>query len=103
VSRRLGGHYVVRLIPPRPTFHLDMNDEERAIMARHAEYWAALIERGIVVVYGPVVVGGDSWGLGVVRVDSEADARTLAEADPAVSSGMATAEVGTMAVAIVPD
>jgi len=56
-----------------------------------------------VVVYGPVVVGGDSWGLGVVRADSEADARTLAEADPAVSSGMATAEVGTMAVAIVPD
>jgi hypothetical protein len=24
---------VYRLIPPRPTFHEDMNDEERAIMA----------------------------------------------------------------------
>ena len=102
MSRRLGDHYVYRLLPPRATFHLDMNDEERAIMARHADYWADLVEQGNVVVYGPVVDSGGSWGLGVIRADSEGHARALAEADPAVSSGMATYEVGTMLVAILP-
>jgi len=48
-------------------------------------------------------VGGASWGAGVVRADSEADVRALAGADPAVSSGMTTAEVGAMPVAIVPE
>jgi hypothetical protein len=63
MSRRLGGHYVYRLIPPRPSFHEDMSAEERAIMGRHAEYWARLVEGGEVVAYGPVVDSGGSWGL----------------------------------------
>ncbi len=102
MSQRLGDHYVYRLLPPRPTFHEDMSDEEKAIMARHAEYWVGLVERTDVVVYGPVVDSTGSWGLAVFRADSLDDARALAEADPAISSGMATCEVGTMLVAIVP-
>jgi hypothetical protein len=31
--------FVSRLQAPRPTFALDMSEEEREIMARHAEYW----------------------------------------------------------------
>jgi len=103
VSRRLDNHYVYRLIPPRPAFHDDMNDEEKAIMARHAAYWGELIEQGGVVVYGPVVDRTGSWGLGVIRAADEQGARRLAEADPAISSGMATFELGTMLVAVVPD
>jgi uncharacterized protein YciI len=103
MSKRLSDHYVYRLIPPRPTFHEDMTDEERAIMARHAEYWAVLVEQADVVVYGPVVDSTGSWGLGVIHADSQDAVRALAEADPAVASGMATFEIGTMLVAILPD
>ena len=103
MTRRLSDHYVYRLIPPRPTFHEDMSEEERAIMARHAEYWAGLVERGGVVVYGPVVDSTGSWGLGVVRAASRDEVVALAQADPAISSGMATFEIGAMLVAVLPD
>ena len=103
MSRRLSDHYVYRLIPPRPTFPDDMTDEERAIMARHAEFWSSLVERADVVVYGPVVDSTGSWGLAVIRADSLDDVRALAHADPAVSSGMATFDIGAMPVAVLPD
>jgi len=44
--------FVFRLQAPRPTFALDMTDEERAIMRRHAAHWQPLIDAGhMVVVY----------------------------------------------------
>ena len=104
MSRRVdGGYYVFRLIPPRPTFHLDMSDDERAIMAQHAEYWQRKIDAGEVIVYGPVIVTGTSWGLGVFAAGSEDDARTVIESDPAIASGMATHELGAMAATVLPD
>ena len=62
-SRRLSNHYVYGLIPPRPSFHEDMNEEERAIMSRHAAYWSELIEQRGVVVYGPwsTPAGPSAW------------------------------------------
>jgi uncharacterized protein len=103
MSRRLSDHYVYRLIPPRPGFHEDMSAEERAIMDRHAAYWATLVDGGDVVVYGPVVEAGASYGLAVFRAAGLDEARALAAADPAVSSGMATCQVGVMLVAVLPD
>jgi uncharacterized protein len=103
MSRRVTGYYVFRLIPPRPTFHLDMNDEERAIMSRHAAYWQEKVDNGGVVVYGPVADAGGSWGLGVYAANSEADARAVIESDPAIASGMATYELGQMLATVLPD
>jgi hypothetical protein len=37
--------FVFRLKAPRPTFALDMSDEEREIMARHAEHRRPWAER----------------------------------------------------------
>ena len=76
---------------------------ERAIMARHAAYWSELVEQRGVVVYGPVVASSGSFGLAVFPAASEDDALALAQADAAVSSGMATFEIGTMPVAVLPD
>ena len=72
-------------------------------MARHAAYWSELIDRRGVVVYGPVVEASGSFGLAVFPAASEDDARAIALADPAVSSGMASFEIGTMLVAVLPD
>jgi hypothetical protein len=37
-----------RLAAPRRTFALDMSDEEREIMARHAEHWRPWVESRLV-------------------------------------------------------
>ena len=63
--------FVFRLKAPRPTFALDMTDEEREIMARHAAYWQPTVDSGRMVIFGPVLDGSGSWGLGVVEADDE--------------------------------
>jgi hypothetical protein len=47
--------FVFRLTAPRPTFALDMSNEEREIMARHAEHWRPWVESGQMVIFGPVL------------------------------------------------
>jgi YCII-related domain len=63
--------FVFRLKAPRPNFALDMSDEEREIMGRHAAYWQPLIDSGQMVVFGPVLDDTGSWGLGVVEAEDE--------------------------------
>ena len=88
--------FVFRLQAPRPTFALDMTDEEREIMGRHAAHWRPLVESGHMVVFGPVLDGTGSWGLGVVEADDEEELRALAAGDPVVTTGTATIEMGKM-------
>ena len=88
--------FVFRLITPRPSFALDMSDEERAIMGRHAAHWQPLIDSGQMVVFGPVLDETGSWGLGVVAADNESELRAFAAADPAVTTGTAEIELGRM-------
>ena len=93
--------FVYKLIPPRPTFALDMSDEEREIMGRHAAHWQPLIEAGRMVVFGPVLDGTGSWGLGVIEADDEDAVRARAASDPAVTSGTGTIEVGSLLMGFV--
>jgi len=65
-------------------------------MGRHAAYWQPLIDAGSMVVFGPVLDGTGSWGLGVVEADDEDQLRAFASDDPVVTSGTAEIEVGTM-------
>ena len=88
--------FVFRLISPRPNFALDMTDEEREIMGRHAAYWQPLVESGQMVVFGPVLDSTGSWGLGVVEADDEDELRKFAAGDPVVTTGTATIEMGKM-------
>lgn len=88
--------FVLRLMAPRPDFALTMSDEERAVMGRHAAYWQPLVDAGRMVVFGPILDSTGSWGLGVVEADDEAELRTFAAGDPAVTSGTATMELGKM-------
>jgi uncharacterized protein YciI len=97
----MSSYFVYRLIPPRETFDLDMSDEERTIMARHGEYWRAIMEAGKVVVYGPTRDRSGSWGLGVLEAESEDEVRAIVANDPAISSKLASVEVGTMLAAYV--
>jgi uncharacterized protein YciI len=88
--------FVFRLQAPRPNFALDMTDDERQIMDRHAAYWQPLVDSGRMVVFGPVLDGTGSWGLGVVEAEDEQELRTFAAGDPVVTTGTAHIEVGKM-------
>jgi uncharacterized protein len=88
--------FVFRLIAPRPDFALDMTEEEREIMGRHGAHWQPLIDSGQMVIFGPVLDSGGSWGLGVVEADDEDELRAFAAGDPAVTTGTAQIEIGKM-------
>ena len=85
-----------RLKAPRPSFALDMTDEEQEIMGRHAAYWQPLIESSQMVVFGPVLDDTGSWGLGVIEAEDEDELRAFAAGDPVVTTGTAEVEIGKM-------
>ena len=82
-----GQYFFCRLLPPRPSFAMDMTPDERATMMAHGAYWRDHMSRGRVIVYGPVGDPLGPWGLGIIRVADEASARAFAAEDPAVLSG----------------
>jgi hypothetical protein len=84
---------------PRPTFHLDMTAEERAVMQRHIEYWSEKAARGIAIVFGPVLDPQGVYGVGVYQVTDAAEMHRLLDADPA--KGLLTYQVLPMPRAIV--
>jgi hypothetical protein len=68
---------------PRPSFHLDMTDDERAVMQRHVTYWSEKATQGIAIVFGPVMDPDGVYGIAICRVADEAEMRALLQADPA--------------------
>ena len=88
--------FVYKLIPPRPTFALDMSDEERAVMGAHGAYWRGLLDARTAVVFGPVLDPAGVWGLAVVQARTADEVRALGAADPAVTSGVASFDVHPM-------
>jgi uncharacterized protein YciI len=89
--------FVLRLIAPRPNFAQTLSESERAIMNSHAAHWQPYLERGDMIVFGPVLTDEDSFGLAVVETDNEPALREFAAQDPVVTSGTAEFEFGTLA------
>ncbi len=79
-------HFLYKLIPPRPTFPGDLTEEEGAIMQDHFGYWAGLVAERRVVVYGPVMDPNGSYGIAVLDVEDDAEARRIGEGDPAIGA-----------------
>jgi len=94
--------WLIRIIPPRPTFDTDAKPDEQALMDMHFSYWKALNNKGVCVFGGPVLDPKGVYGIIVVRAATEDDARALGSADPAVKSGLIKIEVAEMRVAFVP-
>lgn len=81
--------FLVRLLPPRPSFLFDMNEAERRTMGEHAGYWQGLLEGGTAVAFGPVADPKGAWGLGLLELeDGEAAVRRIEAQDPAIVSGL---------------
>lgn len=92
--------FFLRLIPPRPTFHMDMSDDERRVMGEHAAYLKGHFDAGRVLIYGPVLAASGAFGMAVLHVADEAEARRIIDADPTVKAGLNRYELFPMPVAI---
>lgn len=92
-------YFFVKTKNPRPTFHLDMTTEERAIMDRHVAYWSEQARQGIAIVFGPVMDPEGVYGIGVYHVQDETEMRTLIAHDPA--NGLLQYDVFPMPRAVV--
>ena len=80
--------FVFRLVPPRPSFPLDMTTGERATMLEHVGYWSALAAAGTVLAFGPVADPGGAYGIGIVLAEDTAAAEALRDGDPAMRAAL---------------
>ncbi|SRR5713226_9285844 len=80
--------YFLKLIPPRPTFAQDITAEERRLMEEHGRYFQEHFTAGRVLLFGPVMASTGAFGLAVLQVDNEAEARRIGEDDPSVKAGL---------------
>jgi uncharacterized protein len=78
-------HFALKLIPCRPTFSRDMTPEERAIMQQHIVYWRDLMDKGKVLVFGPVMDPKAVYGLGIIEAESEEEVKSFIANDPATT------------------
>jgi len=76
-------YFALKLVPCRPSFAQDMTPEERSIMQQHVAYWRDLMDKGMVIVFGPVMDPKGPYGLGVIAVDDEAEVTAFIANDPA--------------------
>ena len=94
--------WLIRIIPPRPTFDKDSTPAEDALMDQHFAYWKDLNDKGVCIFGGPVLDPKGVYGIIVVRATTEDEANALAAGDPGVKAGLNKNEVAQMVVAFVP-
>jgi len=76
-------YFALKLNPSRPDFAQTMTGEERSTMQEHLAYWQDLMNKGKVVVFGPVLDPKAVYGFGVVCVDDEQEVKDFISGDPA--------------------
>jgi uncharacterized protein YciI len=94
--------WLIRVIPPRPTFDKDSTPAEDALMDQHFAYWKDLNDKGICIFGGPVLDPKGVYGIIVVRAATEDEAKALAAGDPSVKAGLNKNDVAQMVVAFIP-
>jgi uncharacterized protein YciI len=77
-------YFLCRLIPPRPSFAADMSATEREAMQKHAKYLREQLDRGKLIVFGPVADPKGPWGLAVASVRDEQELREMLDGDPVI-------------------
>lgn len=91
-------HFMFKLIAPRPTFAMDMNEEEKKLMQQHAIFWNDLLAKGTALIYGPVLDPRGAFGLAIIEANSKGDAQAICENDPTIKAELNTYELYPMHV-----
>lgn len=78
-------YFALKLIPSRANFAQTMTAEERAVMEQHVAYWMSYMNKGMVIVFGPVLDPAATYGLGIVCVEQEDEVKNMIANDPAAT------------------
>jgi uncharacterized protein YciI len=90
--------YLIR--PTRIGMLDDPSEHESVVMREHFAYLEHGREEGTVLLAGPSLAGEDTFGLVVLELEDEAAARGVMERDPAVASGVMSAELRRFRVSV---
>jgi uncharacterized protein len=80
-------YFLVKLIPPRPSFVADMSTEERDVMLAHQDYWLPHVNAGLVLVMGPVLDPKGAYGVMICNTPSLKMLEDWEAKDPVMLSG----------------
>lgn len=94
-------HFLYKMYPPRPSFHLDQNENEAKVMQQHIDYWRELTNKKNAIVYGPVFDPNGIYGMAVIEVTNEEQAGEIVKNDPAILSKICTCELIPMRVGMI--
>jgi uncharacterized protein len=79
----------------------DPTEAEQAVLADHFAYLQRLRDEGRLIVAGPSLAGEDTFGLVVLSIEDEDEARAAMAADPAVTGGVMTATLRPLRLSVV--
>jgi len=81
-------YFLLKLVAPRATFPADMTEAEMRVMQEHGAYLKGYVDKGTVIVMGPVLDPKGPWGLAVAEAGSEDEVRAIIAQDPTTLSGL---------------
>lgn len=85
--------YYVVFLARGPKWTPQETHETKRIQEEHLANIRKMFEAGKLILAGPFTDGGNLRGIFVLQVGSLEEAKTLADADPAVKAGLLTVEV----------
>ena len=91
--------YFVRLLGTRPGWPENMTEREEEIMEEHFQYLKKLTDGRKVLMAGPCFTK-PPFGLIVLRVNSEAEAREIMSKEPSVVNGVHTYDMAPLRVSL---
>ena len=75
--------------------------EEAAIVSQHFDYLSRLVDQAVVVLAGRTLTTDErSFGIIIFRAESDVEARSVVENDPAVKAGVMRAELYPYRIAL---
>lgn len=90
-------YFFFKLVPARPGFSGEtMTDEDRQIMQDHVAYWTDQRDKGVALIFGPVLDPQGVFGVGIIETTDDASAQQLSAEDPAVKPGLQRTEIYPM-------
>ena len=96
-------HYLYKIQPKRSNMLAEgLTSHESETMAKHFAYLQQLTQQGILILAGRTLNNDeDAFGIAIIKVHSEEEARGLMENDPAVSHGVMNARLFPYRVAFI--
>lgn len=92
--------YVLKLIP-RLIIESNWTEEDEEIVDRHFKYLKELLKEGKLLLAGKTSGLDDrTFGIVILEIDSEKEAKEIMEKDPSVAEGVMTAELFPYDVAL---